>query len=74
MSSFTKLINNLFPPDCNHEWEVVTHSVLPSAYEQLEPHVRNIKHATPHYFTKKLVIILKCSECGVLNKTVESNP
>ena len=64
---------------CNHEWEEVVNMVLPSAYEQMED-VKSFKVSKtwPEYqmlpFMKKSIVILACTKCGKLYKSIETNP
>jgi hypothetical protein len=58
-------------PPCIHNWELVTKDILPSGYEQ----IRTIpEHSTALFFQKKIIIILKRTKCGILDKTIETNP
>ena len=62
---------------CKHEWKIISEQILPSAWEQLMASraARHNESELPAWvFNKKLVIILECSKCGKLDKTVESNP
>jgi hypothetical protein len=61
---------------CKHKWEKVAEEILPSAYEQLSLAGQRVKKAFPedHMWRKKYVLVLQCTICGKLDKTVESNP
>lgn len=59
---------------CKHDWEVEKEIILPSAYEQLQKGGQTMKSCRNiDYFTKTLVIYIKCKKCSKLKvKTVRS--
>jgi len=62
---------------CDHKWVIISKDILPSAYEQLREGgggTFKSENLPDNFFQKKLVIILACEKCGVLDETVESNP
>ena len=60
---------------CKHKWETKEKVVLPSAWEQMGEKVGGLKTVTvfDHMFVKKVIIILVCTECGKLDKTIEES-
>ena len=62
---------------CEHRWVVLSKDILPSAYEQVmsggdgDLEAENLPD---NFFQKKIVIIMACEKCGMLDETVESNP
>jgi Fe2+ or Zn2+ uptake regulation protein len=61
---------------CKHEWEVVSDSVLPSAWEIFSK--TKSRPASPGgtsilFFEAKHVHIMYCRKCGKVKKTVTSN-
>ena len=62
---------------CEHRWVVLSKDILPSAYEQMVPGGGGSFQAESlpgNFFQKKIVIIMACEKCGMLDETVESNP
>ena len=62
---------------CDHKWTIISKDILPSAYEQFSSAGGGrfkSENLPGNFFQKKLVIILACEKCGVLDETVESNP
>ena len=60
---------------CDHDFEIIDKTILPSAVEQTEK-VWTIEkfEGTTILFRKKLVILLKCLKCKRLKEIVEINP
>ena len=56
---------------CFHDWKVISKEVLPSAFEQMKG-VESIKGDISYTFQKKIIIILACTKCGKLDKTIET--
>ena len=61
---------------CSHTWEKLSETTLPSAFEQFarNDHVAEANGIPAWVYRKKFILILKCTICGKLDKTVESNP
>lgn len=61
---------------CKHNWEILVNETMKSPIEQLSAASVNSRGcAIPSWmFEQKIVVILKCSKCGKLNKTVVKNP
>jgi len=59
-----------------HKWTVLDKTVLPSGFEQMAAGDIKPTSMSNAYsiFIKKVVVVLACTECGKLDKTVESNP
>ena len=57
---------------CEHTWEVKDKTILPSAWEQSK--ATSMEGISLWFFQKMVVIILVCTKCGDLDKTVETNP
>ena len=55
---------------CRHNWEKTSKVVLPSPFEQ----IGSLRGFGREFFREKLIVILKCTLCGKLDKTVEVNP
>ena len=57
---------------CKHEWDKVAETTLESAYEQMKD---NVKDFTEYRwaFVKTYICILKCIQCGKLDKTIVQN-
>ena len=58
---------------CKHKWKLMDKTILPSGYEQLDA-ATSLKGNSLVLLRKKVVVILVCTECGKLNKTIEVNP
>lgn len=63
---------------CEHDFEIISKDILPSAYEQentnpLKEYITWESHSIQCY-QKKIVIILKCTKCSKIKKIVETNP
>jgi len=64
---------------CKHQWEKVSDQVLPSAWEQYaQVNAGSInkmgKASIPVWmFQKSHILVLKCTLCGKLDKTVTRN-
>ncbi|MEN6549977.1 MAG: hypothetical protein ABFE07_28370 [Armatimonadia bacterium] len=56
---------------CAHDWQKVTERTEPSPFRQCE----NIKIGTgvmpAEFFEGTYILVLKCSKCGALDKTVK---
>ena len=59
---------------CKHEWEILSETILPSPYEQMEERAVELKHVIAWFFVKKLIVIISCKKCGKLDKTEKTNP
>ena len=60
---------------CIHEWKVVSKEILPSAYEQMKDDtLTSMESKSILVFQKSVVIIVGCSKCGKLDKTIVKNP
>ena len=61
---------------CEHRWVVLSKDILPSAYEQVMSGRGDLEaeNLPDNFFQKKIVIIMACEKCGMLDETVESNP
>jgi len=58
---------------CVHDWQVVDRTVLPSLVDQLqlqEGGATEIKGCSSSMGSRTLSLVLKCSKCGAINKTV----
>ena len=54
---------------CNHDWEVKSTVVLPSAFEQMGKATNRSCSAPYWVFQKKAVVIMACKKCGKIDKT-----
>lgn len=60
---------------CQHKWEKLAETTLPSGYEQMEKGSMNFeKISGVSLFRKKYILVVFCSKCGNLKKIVEANP
>lgn len=60
---------------CNHLWVILDKTILESPYEQLCQSGQPLKQFDSSWgFQKKLILIARCSLCGVLDKTISCNP
>jgi Ca2+-binding EF-hand superfamily protein len=65
---------------CKHNDEIIDKTILESAYEQIgkiSPNMNSRQLSvgdTSVFFSKKLVILLKCTKCKRVEKIVETNP
>lgn len=56
---------------CNHKWIKQTDTILESGFEQLAKcKLAELERAGGGLFVKTHVLVLSCSECGELDKTV----
>jgi len=63
---------------CSHQWKKESEVILPSAHEQTMKGVTSFKSGAgtsiPHwFFTKTHILILSCTECGKIYKSVEES-
>lgn len=57
---------------CKHEWEVILNNFYPSPLERLgEKGSVKLGEYDPGAMLGTRIIILRCSNCGKLNKTIE---
>ena len=70
-----RILEYLFCPDCPHKWKTIEKVMMPSAFEQLkQAGLSKLKGGTEgNFFVKKSIIILQCTECGKLDKTITEN-
>jgi len=59
---------------CKHEWNKVSETILPSAFEQVKNNIHGEVNFMPWMLRRKAIIILACKKCGKLYETVEVNP
>ena len=62
---------------CEHDYEIISKNILESPCEQdnkIRKELNQWETRYEGYYTKKLVILLKCSKCKHLEKIVETNP
>ena len=60
---------------CMHDWKLVSEKILPSAYEQIrDDGLTSMDSKSILVFQKAVVIIICCSKCGKLDKTIVKNP
>ena len=60
---------------CQHNWEKITETTLPSGYEQMQKgNIGFDRIRGMSLFQKKYIVVLSCNKCGELKKFVESNP
>ena len=59
---------------CKHEWEKVSETMMPSAFDIATESKYTVKNAWPNHLRRKFILVLACKKCGALNKTVEENP
>ena len=60
---------------CQHEWDKVSETVLPSGYEQMEAgNTKFDRMSGVSLFRKKYILVLSCKKCGKVKKVVEVNP
>jgi hypothetical protein len=61
---------------CIHNWVTLEKVILPSAYEQIESDgsPMRLDGNTTSIFQKKIIIVLTCDKCGILEKIIEKNP
>lgn len=60
---------------CKHDWEIKVKETLPSAWEQIAATTNKVQVPVDlNLFEKKLVVILSCRKCGILDKTIETSP
>lgn len=55
---------------CEHEWDLVVDKVLKSGYEQLAGKTERFTYDPTNFFLTTSITILKCTECGTLDKTI----
>ena len=65
--------------DCKHDFDIIDKTVLLSAFEQCQSALGSaisggINVKSPKYFTKKVIILMKCNKCKELKEIVETNP
>ena len=58
---------------CNHKWKIMSETTMPSTHDNLIANGFHTNEISAYDTQKKLVIILACTECGKLDKTVEVN-
>jgi hypothetical protein len=62
---------------CRHNWKKESDVVLPSAYEQMQgsfPNFESRNRSIPYWsFIKTHVLVLSCTKCGKIYKSVESS-
>ena len=63
---------------CRHKWTVLEKTLMPSAFDTLKSNGANLKSASnvdvAELSRRKLVLVLQCTKCGKLDKTIETNP
>jgi len=65
---------------CKHNYEIIDKTIMESPYEQIvkvNPNTvdRKVKvRSVRTFFSKKLVILLKCSKCKDIKKETTTNP
>jgi len=59
---------------CSHQWKKESDTTLPSAYEQSRAGKQNLSESTariPYWaFAKTHILVLVCTQCGKIDKTV----
>ena len=53
---------------CLHKWEVITDKTIPNSITRLGGHIKGVY---PDDLKDTYILVIKCSECGKLDKTVE---
>jgi hypothetical protein len=62
-------------PVCHHKWVVLDKHVEQSPYEKAGANRAYLKgEFYPSFFEATYICILKCTECGAIDKTVEAMP
>lgn len=58
---------------CKHQWQIIVNEYEKSPASKMEENYCKIKTtSTPlDFFQGKRIIILQCTKCGKLNKTIE---
>jgi len=60
---------------CQHEWDKIAETTLPSGYEQMEKGKLSFeKISGVALFQKKYILVLFCKKCGEVKKITETNP
>ena len=59
---------------CKHDWVKISENTLPSANDQmLDEQKRNATTIPLMFFQRTYILVLKCSKCGKLDKTIVTN-
>ncbi len=58
---------------CNHDWDVKSKEILPSAVEQMKAANISPDKIFQWSFWKKIHLVMACKNCGRIYETAESN-
>lgn len=58
---------------CDHKWNKESEVILPSAFEQASKGGAKEFYQFSWFFVKTHIVILSCTECGKIYKSVEES-